>query len=86
MSDPVIIREITKNRRERLRVCLDNYQGDDLIDLRITTQLTEATDVWVPTKKGVCVNVALLPDLIAALNAARTKAQELGLIGGDADG
>ena len=84
MSNPVVIREISKNRRERLRICLDNYQGHDLIDLRVTTQLTEGTDQWMPTKKGVCVNVALLPELVEALQAAEAKARELGLIGGAA--
>src|SRR5262249_50730618 len=33
-----------------------------------------------PTRKGVCVNVVLLPALIAALNAAAAEAHRLGLL------
>jgi len=82
MSAPVIIAELEKNRRERVRVALDQWQGHNLLDLRVTTQLTEGTDAWMATKKGVSVNVVMLPDLLAALVKAEAKARELGWIGG----
>lgn len=84
MTAPVVVAQLRKDQRERLRVALDEYQGHQLIDLRITTQLTEGTDLWTPTKKGVCVNVSLLPELVRALQAAEVKARDLGLIGGGA--
>ena len=84
MTGPIITGDLVKNRREHLRVALDSYQGHDLIDIRVTAQLNDATDAWMPTKKGVSVNIALLPGLIAALQSAEARARELGLIGGDA--
>jgi hypothetical protein len=83
MTGPVVIGELQKNRRERLRIALDEWQGHRLVDLRITTQLAESADVWSPTKKGVSINVAHLPALVRALTVAEAKARELGLIGGD---
>ena len=83
-SSPVIIASLNKNRTERLRIALDSWQGHELLDIRVTTQLSEGTDLWSPTKKGVSINVAMLPALRQALADAETKARELGLIAGDA--
>lgn len=83
MSGPIIVAEMRKNTRERVRVALDQWQGHDLLDIRVTTQLTEATDIWTPTKKGLSVNVALIPALRKALADAEAKARELGLVGGE---
>ena len=83
MSGPVVIANLRKNAREKLRICLDNWQGHDLIDVRVTTQINAETDIWSPTKKGVSINVALLSELVRALQGAETKARELGLIGGE---
>ena len=82
MSGLVIIASMPKNSRERIRVSLDRWQGHDLLDIRVTTQLTTGTDIWSPTKKGLSVNVAMIPQLREALADAEAKALELGLIGG----
>jgi hypothetical protein len=82
MSAPVIIAELDKNRRERVRIALDQWQGHNLIDIRVTAQFGEAADVWAPTKKGLSMNVNMLPALLAALAEAEAKARELGLLGG----
>jgi hypothetical protein len=84
VTGPIITGDFAKNSREHVRVALDTYAGHDLIDIRVTAQLNNATGVWVPTKKGVSVNITLLPDLIAALQTAEVRARELGLIGGEA--
>jgi hypothetical protein len=83
MNTPIVVGDFRKNARERVRVALDFHQGNNLVDIRVTTQLAEGTSVWIPTKKGFSVNIALLPLLLAALVDAETKARELGLIGGD---
>jgi hypothetical protein len=84
MTGPVILADLVKNSREHLRVALDEYQGHKLVDLRVTTELTQGTGVRVPTKKGVSVNVSHLPALVVAFTAAEAKARELGWIGGAA--
>jgi hypothetical protein len=84
MSAPIVIAELRKNARERVRIALDEWQGHHLIDIRVTTQFAEAVDVWAPTKKGLSVNVSMLPALREALAAAEARALELGLIGASA--
>ena len=79
---PITIAILAKNTRERVRVALDEYQGHRLIDVRIVARLTEAADVWTPTKKGVALNVAHLPELARAFAEAEAKARALGLMDG----
>ena len=79
-NPPTIIAVLHKNRSERLRIALDEYQGHQLLDVRVVTQLSDATDLWSPTKKGVSINVTMLPALREALADAETKAHELGLL------
>ena len=82
MSDLHVIASLEKNRRERLRVALDRYQGVDLIDLRITVDLSASSGVQSPTKKGVALRIEQLPALRAALAEAEATARAMGLLSG----
>lgn len=82
MTDtPIMVAEITKNSSEAVRVVLDTFKGHQLVDLRVFATFSAAS-VPMPTKKGLSVNVALIPDLIEALQQAHEKAVSLGWIGG----
>jgi hypothetical protein len=70
-TTPPPLAVVPKNASEEIRVALDEWQGRQLLDIRVTTQLTEATDIWSPTKKGLTVQVGQLPALIEALQAAQ---------------
>lgn len=84
MTDAAImVAEITKNSSESIRVVLDTFKGHQLVDLRVFAAFSVAS-VPMPTKKGLSVNVALIPDLIVALQQAQEKAHSLGWIGGEA--
>jgi hypothetical protein len=83
MTAPIVIATLEKNTRERVRVALDEFQDHQLIDVRILAQLTETSDAWFPTNKGVSLKINLLPGLVRALQEAEAKAIELGLIGAD---
>ena len=74
------IATLRKNSTEEIRVGLDEYKGHDLISLRVWAD-PYAGDERVPTKKGLSVNVRLLPELIAALREAEALAREAGLLG-----
>ncbi len=75
---------IKKNRAEDIRVELTEYRGHDLIDIRVCAT-AGATGQRVATRKGLTLNVAFLPDLIAALQRAAARAA--GLLGQcDGDG
>lgn len=84
MSKPVIIATFEKNRRETVRIALDEYRGAPLIDLRVTVPLSGTSDIQTPTRKGLSLNVELLPALVAALRAAEVEARARGLIPGGA--
>lgn len=59
-------REIPKNRRETVRVSPRQYEGHDLIDIRVFTRHPETKEL-VPTKKGISLNIDTIPELVDAL-------------------
>lgn len=76
-----VIAEIPKNKTETVRIALTEYNGHDLIALRVFVQ-TAADDEPRPTKKGVTLRVTLLPEIIEALGEAHEAAIEAGLLEG----
>jgi hypothetical protein len=68
-----------KNRSEDLVLTLTRYHGHDLIDVRVHSVLPGVSGKH-PTRKGVSINVALLPDLIAVLQRAESEARDRGLL------
>lgn len=78
MSEPVIIASLEKNRTERLRVALDEFRGRQLLDLRVTVELSSSSGIQTPTKKGVSIGVHLLPELRRSLAEAEEEARKLG--------
>lgn len=69
MTDIAII---PKNAREELRISLDEFNGHELLNLRIWFHTGDGE--MRPTKKGVALKVALLPELLAALVEAEKVA------------
>lgn len=55
-----------KNKFQEVRVGIREFKGNDLVDVRIWTQ-TQGSPDMVATAKGVAINVALLPQLMKAL-------------------
>ena len=78
MTEPRIIALLEKNRTERLRVALDEFRGHQLLDLRVTVELSASSGIQTPTKKGVSLSVQLLPELRRALADAEAQARDLG--------
>jgi hypothetical protein len=58
----------------------NEFRGVQLIDIRVLVQLDEQSAIPVPTKKGVSLRVELLPELVAALQAAEAEARQRGLL------
>ena len=80
MSALQVCADLPKNKAENVRVALDRYAGVDLVDIRVTVELTIGTGLRAPTKKGVSCRLAMLPDLIAGLQRAEAMAREQGLL------
>jgi len=69
---------LRKNRGgDVLRVALATVGDGKLLDVR-QMWCQEGSEEYSATKKGFAVSVRKLDELIAALNAARSKALELG--------
>jgi hypothetical protein len=62
-------REFTKNAREIVRVTPTVYEGHELIDIRVYVN-NRSTGELGPTRKGIALNVDLVPELIDALTWA----------------
>ena len=73
------IATIRKNTKEEIRISLSEWEGHDLINVRVWMDPYEGGE-RKPTKKGVACKVTLLPDIIAALQQAEAEARVAGLL------
>jgi hypothetical protein len=62
-------RQFAKNNSETVRVTANTFQGHDLIDIRIYAKNFSTGEVG-PTRKGISLNVDVVPELINALTWA----------------
>lgn len=72
MAGEHVIAEIPKNDREVVRVTLGEFNGHHLAHVRVWTM--GRAGKLVPTRSGLAIKTHLLPDLIAALEAAWSEA------------
>ena len=64
------ISEIQKNSSEVLRVELTEFKGYQLLSMRIWTKELPGKQEARPTRKGLAVQVDLIPELLTALEKA----------------
>ena len=75
-----LIATIEKNKLEEIRVGLSEFNGHDLLNIRIWAEPRNGGAKRIPTKAGICCNVRLLPELIEALQKAEAAARERDLL------
>ncbi len=68
-----------KNKYQDVRVRISEYQGNDVIDIRIWTQPPQG-DEKVPTGKGININVKLFLKLKEAIDKLEKDLQGANLI------
>ena len=73
-----IITDIEKNANEFIRVELSEFNGHDLIGLRVYVNRDDGDPT--PTKKGITCKVGLIPELKQAILKAEQEAIEAGLL------
>jgi len=71
---------IRKNTLEEIRVGLSEFNGHNLVNLRIWTDPRNGGAERIPTKAGIACNVRLIPELIEALRQAEVEARARGLL------
>ena len=65
IAEPVIVAEFWANRKgESIRVQLRKFEGRAVVDVR-RFYTTKEGQLW-PTKKGICLAIARLPELAQA--------------------
>ena len=70
MEDTISVLDTGKTQEIRIR--RTHWKGRDYIDVRLFVA-KDATGERIPTRKGVTLAPDLLPDLIDALEAARSR-------------
>ena len=68
-----------KNKYQDVRIRISEYQGNDVIDIRIWTQPPQG-DEKVPTGKGININVKLFPQLKEAVEKLEKDLQGANLV------
>ncbi len=74
------IASFEKNKYQDIRVRVSEYQGNDVIDIRVWTQPPQGSEK-VPTGKGVNINVRLFPQLKAAIEQLEKELRENKMLG-----
>jgi len=73
------IASFPKNKYQDIRIRVSEYQGNDVIDIRVWTQPPQGEEK-VPTGKGVNINVKLFPRLKEAVEKLEKELKENKLI------
>jgi hypothetical protein len=79
--DGRVICDIRKNKQESARIQLRTFEATRLVDVRCYVHREDGE--MLPSKKGICVRVQLLDELIQALCDARTAARQMGWVSED---
>ena len=58
-----VIGEVQKNKREKIIVSINEYQGFKYVDLRIHYE-DEDSGEYKPTKKGVALSSKVIPEIV----------------------
>ncbi len=74
-----VVKSFAKNKFQEIRVGLSEYQGNNLIDIRVWTQ-PQGAEEKVPTAKGVSINVKLYPELKEAVLLLEKEIKDSNLI------
>ncbi len=69
------VAKFQKNKFQQVHVGIREFKGNDLVDIRVWTQV-QGSDHMVATAKGVSINVHLLPELKKALEKVEKVLQE----------
>jgi hypothetical protein len=69
----MLIAEMEKNPKERIRVSIEEYRNSTFVDVRVYWQ-NEAGE-WKPSRKGIALNDECIDPVIKALQKA-SKALE----------
>lgn len=73
----MLLCDIEKNMKERIRVSIEEYRGSTFVDLRVYWE--DEQGEWRPSKKGIALNGDCIDQVIEALQKASKELE--GVIG-----
>jgi hypothetical protein len=78
---PLTVAVVPLGARAEIRVTLDDFRGEPRADVRTWADYMVGPDECRgPTRKGVSLPLAMLPDLRKAIDHAEAQARALGLL------
>ena len=69
-----LIAEFNKNASEVIRIQLTEYDGKELLDIRVWVTRDEKD--WIPTKKGISIRTEQIGDLKQAIDKAAEEIEK----------
>jgi predicted SpoU family rRNA methylase len=67
----MLIAEMEKNPKEKIRVSIEEYRGSTFVDLRVYWQ--DEAGEWKPSRKGIALSDECIDEVIEALRKASKK-------------
>ncbi|MGD0231536.1 MAG: transcriptional coactivator p15/PC4 family protein [Syntrophorhabdales bacterium] len=71
----MLICEVEKNMKERIRISIEEYHGHRFIDCRVYFE--DAAGEWRPTKKGIALNEDTIDECIAGLQKGSAALEDV---------
>ncbi len=76
MNIDKIIKDIRKGASERLRIALRSYKGSSFLDIRCFYDNSGGRESsWLPTRKGIAIQLEFLSELKEAIEKAIEQAE-----------
>lgn len=69
MAEGTLIASFCKNALEEVRAQIVTYKGYELIDIRVWVRDRKDGANWIATKKGISLDINLIPDLEGMISA-----------------
>lgn len=67
----MVICEVEKNMKERIRVSIERYRGSTFCDIRVYFEAENGE--WRPTRKGISLGKGSIDGVMEGLKTAREK-------------
>ena len=71
----MVIYEFKKNALEKVKIQMLDFKGRRVIDIRVYYLISKTSNEWSPCRKGICMSVNRLNDLLKGIHLAHKRQQ-----------
>ncbi len=72
----MLIYEFQKNAFEKVKIQLSEFHGKRVINIRVYYKVPGTANEWKPSKKGICMSVNRIGELLKGLKMAHDSLQK----------